>query len=68
MDNCPMILGLIYVCLYAVRLATLIFLIITDTVRRPGCHSNAATHPLWFRFNEGFSNAVRRPVRIQDLL
>jgi chromosome transmission fidelity protein 18 len=25
-------------------------------------------HPLWFRFHEGFSNAVRRPVRIQDLL
>ena len=31
--------------------------------------SNASTtHPLWFRFNEGFSNAVRRPIRIQDLL
>ena len=57
-----------YVCLYTVRLATIIFLIITDTVRRPGCHSNAAIHPLWFRFDEGFSNAVRRPVRVQDLL
>jgi chromosome transmission fidelity protein 18 len=25
-------------------------------------------HPLWFRFNEGFSNAVRRPIRIQELM
>ncbi|CAI8058532.1 Chromosome transmission fidelity protein 18 homolog [Geodia barretti] len=27
-----------------------------------------ADHPLWFRFNEGFSNAVRRPIRIQELM
>ncbi|XP_046855742.1 chromosome transmission fidelity protein 18 homolog [Xenia sp. Carnegie-2017] len=24
--------------------------------------------PFWFKFQEGFSNAVRRPVKIQDLL
>ena len=23
---------------------------------------------LWFKFHEGFSNAVRKPVKIQDLL
>lgn len=28
----------------------------------------SVTHPLWFKFNEGYSNAVRRPVRVQDLL
>jgi len=39
-----------------------------DTARKLGCHGSTTTHPLWFRFNEGFSNAVRRPVRIQDLL
>ncbi|XP_062508820.1 chromosome transmission fidelity protein 18 homolog [Corticium candelabrum] len=27
-----------------------------------------ASQLLWFRFNEGFSNAVRRTVRVQDLL
>jgi hypothetical protein len=33
-----------------------------------GVASSHTQHPLWFRFNEGFSNAVRRPVRMQDLL
>ena len=27
-----------------------------------------ALHSLWFKFNEGFSNAVRRPVHMKDLL
>ncbi|XP_064406884.1 chromosome transmission fidelity protein 18 homolog isoform X2 [Halichondria panicea] len=26
------------------------------------------THPLWFKFNEGYSNAVRRPIKIKTLL
>ncbi len=26
------------------------------------------THPLWFKFNEGHSNAVRRPIKIKTLL
>jgi chromosome transmission fidelity protein 18 len=30
--------------------------------------SGSIRHPLWFRYNEGFLNAVRRPVKIQDLL
>jgi len=42
--------------------------ITADTAKKLGCHGSTTTHPLWFRFNEGFSNAVRRPVRIQDLL
>ena len=25
-------------------------------------------HILWFKFNEGYSNAVRRPIKMKDLL
>ncbi|KAL5473396.1 hypothetical protein EMCRGX_G027874 [Ephydatia muelleri] len=34
----------------------------------PSVTTSGSTHPLWFKFNEGYSNAVRRPVRVQDLL
>jgi len=32
-------------------------------------HSQKKTgHVLWFKFNEGYSNAVRRPIKMKDLL
>ena len=51
-------------CLYIHVLTTFSFSIVGGTTAA----ASPVQHPLWFRFNEGFSNAVRRPVRIQDLL
>ena len=33
-----------------------------------GISESSTLHSLWFKFNEGFSNAVRRPMHVKDLL
>ncbi|KAK4421722.1 Chromosome transmission fidelity protein 18 [Sesamum alatum] len=41
--------------------------ITTNVVHRPGT-AQRDSHPLLFKFNEGFTNAVKRPVRVREFL
>eukprot|EP00127_Corallochytrium_limacisporum_P001821 Clim_evm6s85 gene=Clim_evmTU6s85 len=36
--------------------------------RKTGKEHFLATHPLWYKYNEGVTNAVRRNIKLQDLL
>ncbi|KAL6971104.1 hypothetical protein U1Q18_030786 [Sarracenia purpurea var. burkii] len=40
----------------------------TDSVKRKPATSERDSRPLLFKFNEGYTNAVKRPVRIREFL
>ncbi|KAJ0518376.1 putative AAA+ ATPase domain, ATPase, AAA-type, core [Helianthus annuus] len=40
----------------------------TETVKKVPATSERDSRPVLFKFNEGFTNAVKRPVRMRDLL
>ncbi|KAL7081345.1 hypothetical protein ACP275_14G034300 [Erythranthe tilingii] len=41
---------------------------ITNKVAQKSCIAQRDSHPLLFKFNEGFTNAVKRPVRLREFL
>ncbi|KAL8026519.1 hypothetical protein ABFS82_14G033000 [Erythranthe guttata] len=41
---------------------------ITNKVAQKSCIAQRDSHPLLFKFNEGFTNAVKRPVRVREFL